>query len=64
MEKGLASGLDLVAVSSALVTHPDLFSQEKLPLTLSASGVDSIDLPQTMFEAMKRIGAFNFQFTE
>lgn len=63
MEKGLASGLDLVAVGSALVAHPDLFNQEKLPLTLSASGVDLIDLPQTMFEAIKRIGAFTFQFT-
>lgn len=64
MEKGLASGLDLVAVGSALVAHPDLFSQVKLPLILSASDVDSIDLPQTMFEAIKRIGAFTFQFTE
>lgn len=64
MTAGLDAGLDLVAVGSALVANPDLFSQDKLPITLSSSETESIMLPKSMFDAIKRIGAFTFQFTK
>ncbi|MFD0897504.1 NADH-dependent flavin oxidoreductase [Loigolactobacillus binensis] len=64
MNAGLAAGLDLVAVGHALVANPDLFAHEELPLTLAASKLAAIQLPQTMFTAIKQIGAFAFQITE
>jgi len=64
MEKALNNGLDLVAVGHALVANPDLFNHEQLSITLSASQLNSINLPKTMFDSIKRIGAFSFKFTE
>ncbi|ANK61412.1 NADH-dependent flavin oxidoreductase [Loigolactobacillus backii] len=64
MTAGLDSGLDLVAVGQVLVTNPDLFNQERLPLTLSLKTNDSMSLPKSMFESIKKLGVFNFKFVD
>lgn len=64
MAVGLADGLDLVAVGSALVANPDLFEQKNLSLNLSASEIESIELPESMFNKIKDLGVFGFQFTK
>ncbi len=67
MEKALDNGLDLVAVGHVLVANPDLFSKTQLPLSLSVHELKTINLPQTMFESLKRLkllGVFNFEFTD
>lgn len=64
MTDGLNAGLDLIAVGQAIVANPDLFEHDNLSLTLSRSKSDSIHLPQTMFDSIKRIGAFTFNLID
>lgn len=67
MDAALNSGLDLVAVGQTLVANPDLFSDEPVSLKLSENELTSINLPKTMFDAVKQLGkqgVFNFKFTD